>query len=38
MGSSREGGVTLMRLVTRFATAISSLVAVLLAGGAHWKS
>lgn len=37
VGNDGEEGA-LMRLITRFATAISSLMAVLLAGGAHWKS
>ena len=35
--SRRKKGGCRMRLVKRFAVAISSLLALVLAGGAHWR-
>ncbi len=37
LGSDVSGKEEVMRLVKRFAIAVSSLLALVLAGGAHWR-
>jgi hypothetical protein len=35
---SSRGGENMTRLATRIAAALSGIIAIVLAGGAHWKS
>jgi hypothetical protein len=36
--TSSRGGEHMTRLATRIAAALSGIIAIVLAGGAHWKS